>query len=55
MKKIYLEPKNEVIMLHSAAALLAGSTGDAQGGNDDGTVIPNTGGDPNDPNWGKDY
>lgn len=55
MKKIYLEPESEVIMLSTVSALLVGSTGDVQGGNDDGQVIPSTGGDPNDPNWGKDY
>ena len=48
MKKIYLEPESEVIMLSTVSALLVGSTGDVQGGNDDGQVIPSTGGDPND-------
>jgi hypothetical protein len=55
MKKIYLEPETKVIMLHTVSAILVGSTGDAEGGNDDGSVIPSTGGDPTDPNWGKDY
>ena len=55
MNKIYLEPETKVIMLHTVSAILVGSTGDVEGGNDDGSVIPSSGGDPNDPNWGKDY
>ncbi len=56
MKKNYFEPEMELIEMQTPSMILAGSTGDAIGGGDDGSVTPSTPSvDPTDPSWGKDY
>lgn len=55
MKKIYLEPEVELIKLDAMNQLLAGSTGDIDGGDGDGEIGGGDGGDPSDPDWGGDY
>lgn len=56
MKKNYFEPEMELIEMQTASMILAGSTGDAIGGGDDGSVTPSTPSvGPTDPSWGKDY
>ena len=53
MKKIYIEPEIDVVVLHPGV-LMAGSPGAAQGVESDGGVTPSTP-DQDSEDWGSDY